>query len=191
MLGLLLLAPRPSWSAGKTPRFEKLGYRDADNDGRNDLFRDANGDGINDINGKPYRHNFPFADADGDGKNDLFQDADGDGINDLYDRNRDKSMGNAPFAIDFDEDGVNDVTGKNYDIKMQKGRFIDEDGDGIRDTMTDRTKSMPPGQERVRKMDRFTDEDGDGINDGRGLGREMRDEGKQRQGMDKNRKRNQ
>ncbi|MCE5252267.1 hypothetical protein LLG96_18860 [bacterium] len=187
---LALSVPRPAWTAGKPPAYEKPEFLDADGDGKNDLFRDADGDGVNDISGKPYHHNFSFTDADGDGKNDLFQDADGDGINDLLTEKEQNAINRGPIAIDFDEDGINDVTGKRYGQEMKTGRFIDEDGDGIRDVPARGIQTRQMGHERDINMDRFSDEDGDGINDGRGFGRETRNENKNNQGKGRQNQRN-
>ena len=37
VLVLVFFGSSPSWPAGKSPGHEKLGYRDDDNDGKNDL----------------------------------------------------------------------------------------------------------------------------------------------------------
>ncbi|MCD6308096.1 MAG: hypothetical protein J7M24_03770 [Candidatus Latescibacteria bacterium] len=176
-------------SYGQEPKkeWDKLGFRDENGDGVNDLFRDADGDGINDVTGKLYRHNFAFVDADKDGRNDLFRDADGDGENDLF-RDFDgdgindamhpiKQAGKGRSAlervIDFDGDGVNDVTGMRYSRLMRGRGFVDEDGDGFNDNAAVKAG----GRHEIEsggEYDTFRDEDGDGINDGRGLGRHMR-----------------
>ena len=134
VLVLVFIGSSPSWAAGKSPRHEKLGYRDDDNDGKNDLFRDQDGDGINDVTGKPYRHRYLYNDSDGDGQNDNFRDADGNGINDLMEQDAVRMGGMSHFVIDFEENGINDVTGKQYQQHMGMRGFFDENGDGIRDT---------------------------------------------------------
>ena len=153
------------WAGEKSPQLEELRYHDADNDGKNDLFRDANGDGINDVTGKPYQHHFKFVDSNNDGKNDVFQDDDGNGFNDLAENDKGMKEAITHIVIDFDNDGINDVTGEKYLPEIGNRRFIDEDGDGINDTVTDKEKSSPQELARDLSMDRFVDEDGDGIND--------------------------
>jgi len=165
-------APSQDKKTGAAPA---VGYRDADGDGKNDLFRDADGDGINDVTGKPYPHQFRFVDEDGDGINDTFRDADGDGINDIprirgKKRDRDKAEG----LIDANGDGVNDITGKRKTpLQKTRQKFIDENADGLSDQAAKETTEK--ARIRGRKVDRFTDSDGDGINDGRGLERANRD----------------
>ncbi|MBN1290217.1 MAG: hypothetical protein JXB48_00125 [Candidatus Latescibacteria bacterium] len=179
LFGLILSVPHLSWSAGKSPEFEKPEYQDTDGDGVNDLFRDADGDGVNDVTGKPYRHNYTFNDANGDGINDSFIDADGDGINDLMSNEQYEGKVKSYYAIDFDSDGINDVTGKYYQFRARQNGFLDENADGIRDTHEG--SENPPGQEQkdLSNNDTFEDEDGDGINDGRGFGRGQRNRGAQ------------
>lgn len=182
LIALIMLAAAPllSVASGKSPGWEKLQYRDDDNDGKNDSFRDANGDGINDISGKPYRHHFRFIDADGDGINDNFRDSDGNGINDSPGKRKGKQDHVPLHVIDFDEDGFNDVTGKHYSSGRHGMRFLDEDGDGISDSGL--AGNPPDSRENIDNKDTFKDEDGDGINDGRGFGRNERVGGMQRRG---------
>lgn len=154
----------------QSARPEPIGYRDADGDGKNDLFRDTEGDGKNDVTGESYPHSFRFRDANGDGLNDLFRDANGDGLNDLTGRSGKKlPAGSRERAVDADGDGVNDITGKRYAPRAPSRRFVDEDADGLRDSGSD---SKPPKKVGAaeRKVDHFDDGDDDGINDGRGIG---------------------
>ncbi|MHB9028004.1 MAG: hypothetical protein ACYC9O_04505 [Candidatus Latescibacterota bacterium] len=171
----LLSETAPGWSQDKkTEQTPVIGYRDADNDGKNDLFRDADGDGKNDVTGKPYPHRFKFTDENGDGMNDLFRDADGDGMNDVAQtRDGRRERNQAERAVDADGDGINDVSGKRYaPPKFLRQKFIDENADGL----SDRKTRGPSEKARVmeRKVDRFSDQDGDGINDNRGLERDNR-----------------
>ena len=190
VLVLVFFDSSPSWPAGKSPGHEKLGYRDDDNDGQNDIFRDKDGDGINDVTGKPYRHRYPYSDSDGDGRNDIFRDADGNGINDLAEQDVVRMEGISHIVIDFDENGINDVTGKQYQRHMGQRGFFDENADGIRDTREGGSDGPPQEVENVKGNDTFQDEDGDGINDGRGFGRDKRDRGGNRFTRERRRERN-
>lgn len=175
ILVLVFFGSSPSWPAGKSPGYEKLGYRDDNNDGNNDLFRDNDGDGINDVTGKPYPHRYSYSDSDGDGRNDIFRDSDGNGINDLAEKDAARMEGIFHSVIDFDENGINDVTGKQYQRYMGQRGFFDENADGIRDTREVKSDGSLQDIEDVKGNDTFQDEDGDGINDGRGFGRDKRD----------------
>ena len=170
-------------TASRAQSGEKIrGYADRNQDGVNDLFRDADGDGVDDVSGKPYPHRFRFVDADGDGINDLFRDADGDGVNDVEGKYADRDGdGICDNVVDYDGNGVNDITGLKYTRESLHGsrfgrideerfphfRFVDEDGDGIRDAHSPEMRRRAPG------MDYFIDEDGDGICDDRMIGRNV------------------
>ncbi len=154
---------------GSSEQVKPIRYRDADGDGKNDLFRDADGDGKNDVTGREYPHTFRFRDANGDGKNDLFLDADGDGINDLAaKKGKDREQGRQGRLPDRDNDGPAGDTGRKNTPGNAPKRFIDENADGLRDVPVSRTPVKARGE--GRPVDRFSDGDGDGINDGRGLG---------------------
>ncbi len=165
-----------------------VGFVDKNNDGVNDRFVDANGDGKNDVDGKPYPHGFKFVDKNRDGINDVWIDRDGDGVNDLSRKLPRELRRQIPFQVlDTDGDGRNDITGEHYDARNAhwmgerwgfwdesqgklRGRFIDENGDGIDDRLepgrgTSRQSMMRT--HRARMHDIFIDEDGDGICDGR------------------------
>ena len=56
--------------------------------------------------------------------------------------------------------------------------FVDENGDGINDTI-ENMGAKTAAQSKIQKKDRFMDKDKDGINDGRGFHRERRRRGGQ------------
>jgi hypothetical protein len=162
-----------------------IGFEDKNNDGINDKFLDADGDGRNDIDDKAYPHTFEFKDKNKDKINDLWVDRDGDGVNDLSHKLKGEKHLNIHFnVLDVDEDGRNDITGESYDREKPqwkgevwgfwdestgklRGRFIDEDGDGIDDRLKDFHKFMRNRKHARGSRDVFIDEDGDGICDPR------------------------
>lgn len=162
-----------------------IGFVDKNHDGINDRFADADGDGTNDVDGKPYPHSFRFADKDKDGINDLWIDRDGDGVNDLGTKLKGAERRMAQSnVLDVDGDGRNDITGERYDGKKGRwmgerwgfwdelkhklrGRFVDENGDGIDDRLQTRGRRGMMERHGSHRNDVFVDEDGDGICDGR------------------------
>jgi len=160
------------------PRF--IGFVDKNKDGINDLFHDADGDGVNDVNKEKYEHRFEFQDKNKDKVNDIFIDKDGDGVNDLETKFADKDKdGINDNVLDYNKDSINDITGLKYEKKDLMGyrygiveeeakkshkKFIDEDGDGMNDSVAKRRGI------KNNTHDRFIDNDNDGISDDRQLG---------------------
>jgi len=188
LIYVALVATLPCVQAEEAPPdYEVLSFKDENKDGINDVFRDGNGDGVNDITGKKYHFLISFIDKNDDGINDIFVDANGDGKNDLVSKNiiRRRSI-TMIFVLDSDRNGLNDVTGEAVKTVKSEKSFIDEDGDGIDDSIRGQGDEDSKGKEANAKKDRFVDEDGDGINDGRGFSQERRMHGSE-QGQSKGR----
>jgi hypothetical protein len=150
-----------------------IGFVDKNKDGINDGFHDDNGDGINDVTKKKYDHRFKFVDKNKDKVNDVFVDKDGDGVNDLETKFVDVDKdGVNDNVLDYNRDSINDITGLKYknedlmgyrygiveeELKKTHGKFIDEDGDGMHDSVA-KCRGFIDGDSL---RDRFIDEDGD------------------------------
>ena len=174
----------------KKPKF--IGFVDKNKDGINDKFHDANGDGINDVTNEKYEHKFKFVDKNKDKINDIFVDKDGDGVNDLETKMVDEDKdGVNDNVLDYNKDGFNDITGLKYknedlmgyrygiveeELKKTHKRFIDENGDGMHDSVARRRHFADEDGDGIN--DRFIDEDGDGICDGRRFGRQRHRRGR-------------